>query len=168
MKERHEWFDEYRNIRFSISKFEMGGKDAWAYYLYLNFVQLPDDIKERFWLEPEPTSFKSMPVTYSYYSEPLIYDLDWHGGCTYYEKRQNPDVPANRLVKIGCDYQHYWDEGHFYNIDVVLSEAKHTIDVLREKIPNLLKWCSYCGDYYYSDPETKWCPACMEKHAKED
>ena len=31
---------------------------------------------------------------------------NWHGGCTYYDKQ-------NTYVKIGCDYQHIWDEQYW-------------------------------------------------------
>ncbi len=31
---------------------------------------------------------------------------NWHGGCTFYDKQKT-------YVKIGCDYQHVWDEQYW-------------------------------------------------------
>ncbi len=31
---------------------------------------------------------------------------NWHGGCTFYDKQET-------YVKIGCDYQHVWDEQYW-------------------------------------------------------
>jgi len=162
MKKNTTWKDRYRGIDFSVSNWQLESTgDCWAYYIFLVLDQLPEDVRERFWLEPEPTEWKSMPIRYDYYSEPLISELDWHGGCTWYSKE---GFEGNRrVVKIGCDYQHYWDEGRHYNLDFVADEARHTIDTLHELIPGIMKWCCYCGDYFVPEADERRCPECKDK-----
>lgn len=65
---------------------------------------------------------------------------DFHCGVTYCQKIINKsfdDNPENKswmadqtFYKIGCDYNHYWDEAKVYDIDFVCMEAERTIDNL--------------------------------------
>jgi len=87
---------------------------------------------------------------YDYGSKPIISDLDWHCGITFYEKTRNDrgDVVG---YKLGCDYAHYWDEGKCYSLDYVIRESKHSIDKLWEYVPNLKIRCAWNGKYYPQD-----------------
>lgn len=144
MRKKTTWNGEYKGIGFEIQNFTIGDKDAWTFYLYLPLDALPEDIRERFWLKPKKnkTSFR---VHYNYSAEPLISDLEWHCGCTYYEKIGIDGAP--RGVKIGCDYQHYWDEGHEYDEGIVEMDAKEAINSLLRLVPNMLKRCTWNGRY---------------------
>ena len=148
MKSKTTWTDEYRGVGYEIQKFTLCEKDAWAFYLYIPLDALPEDIRERFWLAPQKND-TSRRVHYDYYAEPLITDIEWHCGCTYYEKFGHDGEP--RCIKIGCDYQHYWDEGHFYSEDLLSVDAKTAIDSLLKMIPPMLRRCQWNGKYYPQD-----------------
>lgn len=168
MRKKTIWTDKYRGVGFSVANWKMESVgDCWAYYLYVKLEQIPEAVRERFWLKPEKTSFKSMPISYNYYGERLVSELNWHGGCTYYSKEAGIDGEP-RAVKIGCDYQHYFDEGYSYNSSIVTADAKSSIDTLHQAVPGLMKWCSYCGDYFCPENDERWCPSCTEKHGKEE
>jgi len=148
MKSKTTWNDEYKGIGFEIQKFTLCDKDAWAFYLYIPLDALPEDIRERFWLPPQKND-TSRRIHYDYYAESLISDIEWHCGCTYYEKFGMDGEP--RAVKIGCDYQHYWDEGHTYSVDYVEMDAKRAIDSFLELVPNMMRRCQWDGRYVPSD-----------------
>lgn len=121
----------YRGVCFEITNYSREPnteKDKWCHYIRINIdQQLPDEFKERFWLKPLYDSVISEEKRLHYnYSESIISNLEWHGGCTYYNKESGPD-DIDRVVKIGCDYQHYWDEGHDYDLDFVYQQVKMTI-----------------------------------------
>ena len=166
MRKKTTWADKYRGIGFSVASWHTEGiGECWAYYLYIKLVQIPEDIRERFWLEPKTTDIKSMPITYDYYGEPFVSGLDWHGEITYYSKAAGIDGEP-RAIKIGCDYQHYFDEGHYYNSSIVTADAKNSIDALHKLVPGILKWCGYCGDYFRAPNDERWCPVCEKKEKK--
>jgi len=168
MKKSTIYSDKYRGIAYSVSnRYVDGIGEYWTYYLHIGLVQLPEDVREKFWLEPKVTEYKSMPISYDYYKEPLIADLDWHGGVTWYSKEAGIDGEP-RVVKIGCDYQHLWDEGHSYQLTDVERDARHTIDTLHDMIPGMLKWCQGCGDYFKAENDERWCPVCDVKYNKEE
>ncbi len=148
MKSKTVWNDEYKGIGYEVQKFKLSEKDAWTFYLYIPLDSIPENIRERFWLPPKKLD-NSNRIYYSYYDEPLISDIEWHCGCTWYEKLGMDGEP--RGIRIGCDYQHYWDEGHFYNIEIVSMEARKAIDSLFELVPNMLKRCQWDGRYVPAD-----------------
>lgn len=161
------WKGKYRDIAFSIVSFhnEYLG-EGWCYYIFLPLPQLPERIRERFWLEGEKQENSSF-VYYNYYGEPLMSDLHWHGGITWYSKEAGYDGET-RCVKLGCDYQHLWDEGRYYNIDIVESGAKKTIDSLHDAITDMLTRCSYCGVYFTNESEdNSYCENCPPKEETE-
>ncbi len=142
MESKTVWTAEYRGIGYQIEKFKLGEKDAWTFYLYLALDSIPEDIRERFWLEPKKDGKR---VYYSYSDEGLISGIDWHYGCTWYSKETQDGEP--RVIKIGCDYQHYSDEGCSYNEHYLEMDAKHAIDSFLEMVPNILRRCQWDGRY---------------------
>ncbi|MDA3779876.1 MAG: hypothetical protein PF487_06610 [Bacteroidales bacterium] len=54
-------------------------------------------------------------------------ELDWHGGLTWYSKEHGFDG-SGKVIKIGCDYSHLWDEGQYYDLDQVKFDCKRTIE----------------------------------------
>ena len=85
-------------------------------------------------------------IIYDYYAEPLINEIDWHCGCTWYSKHGMDGSP--RIIQIGCDYQHYWDEGHMYNLDTVKYDVKNTIIKFLDHVPGYKYWCCGNGKLY--------------------
>lgn len=144
MRSKTVWNDDYKGVSYEIQNFKLGDKNAWTFYLYIPLDAIPEDRRERFWLTPEITE-NSKRISYSYYDEPLIADIEWHCGCTWYSKHGMDGSP--RVIQIGCDYQHYWDEGHFYNVDIVAMDARRAIDSFLEMVPDLMKRCSWDGRY---------------------
>lgn len=124
---------------------KLGHNKTWTHYIYINIDdQIAEkDIAEKFWLEPIKNE-RSKRVTYNYWDS-IIDLLKFHGGCTWYSKESGPDE-EKRIVKIGCDYQHLWDEGKDYDVDYVKIQCELTIDSLL-KVCTIKKWCSWCGNY---------------------
>lgn len=141
------WNGRYRDIGYEIQNFKIGDKDAWTFYLWIPLKQLPDELQQRFWLPAIRDDQFPDRVFYDYHKESLIRDIEWHGGCTWYSKESSID-DAPRMVKIGCDYQHFWDDEYHYNITWVESDAKNAIDSLHKLIPNLKVRCAYNGKFY--------------------
>jgi len=111
----------YRGVRYKINA-PMPGY-SFTYYLYL-FERLfinPDDFKS-IWLEQQTMEFGSK---FYNYSETWLANIGFHGGLTFY--RRHDDA---QCVEAGCDYNHYWDEGHCYDLDIVVQDVKRTIDSL--------------------------------------
>lgn len=75
-------------------------------------------------------------------------DLDWHGSITYYKKESMDGSP--RMITLGCDYNHIWDEGQHYTVNEIFSDVKATVDKLYELVPNLKVKCSWNGGLYHS------------------
>lgn len=161
MEHKNSWRGEYRNIKFEIQKFMLSDKDAWAYYLFINENQLePEDFK-KFWLSPKKDDRGR--VHYNYTGS-FIDSIEFHHGCTFYDKISGIDKSI-KAVKIGCDYSHFWDEGHFYNEIMIEEDVKTAIDSLYEFIPKIKKWCCHCGVWFYG--ETALCVKCEKKREEE-
>ena len=145
MKSKTVWNDEYRGISYEIQKFDAyNGKDAWTFYLYIPLDAIPEDRRERFWLAPKKVENSKM-IIYNYYDEPLINNIEWHCGCTWYSKHGMDGSP--RIIKIGCDYQHLWDDGHRYTAEGIEMEVKQAIDSFLAMMPDMLRRCQWDGRY---------------------
>ena len=140
------WGGEYRDIRFEIINWRLGGNNkgsfpCWNYYLYLPIDQIPPKYQRYFILKGEYRKLfpnRQEHLIYEYSGASYISNFDWHGGISFYEKKLDGE---GKLIgiKLGCDYAHYFDEqaGYLYDLDYVLMEVKQTIDKLHELIPNL-------------------------------
>lgn len=146
----------YMDIQYEIRNWEMGdGKPGWAFYIFLREAQIPERFAE-VWLKGKKMEF-SKHIMYNY-NNTFIDNLDWHMGCTFYEKVAGFDK-SPRVVKIGCDYQHLYDEGKIYQIDYVMREAEMCIESLHSMV-KVLKWCRYCGEYVETLDERGYCQNC--------
>lgn len=140
------WTGKYRDIRFEVVHWYMG----WNYYLFIQAEQLPDDLQKGFNLKNKSWRCSpDSPVRYhsDYESAPIISDLEWHGGITFYEKHRN-EIGKVTCYKLGCDYQHSFDMGEHYTIDVIAEDAKKSIDKLWELVPNMKVRCAWNGTYH--------------------
>jgi|GEM_PF-6969653 hypothetical protein len=108
-----------------------GTKGYFTYYVTFLEKQFSDPSKfEEIWLsKKEREKFIS-------YSNNWVADLEnWHCGVTFYEKKITDsfyDDPL-KVVKFGCDYNHYWDEGKNYEF----WEIQRDLDALLEEIHQL-------------------------------
>jgi len=166
IKQKTVWNGMYEDIKFEIQNFEYDTSGfengAWTYYIILPLKQLPEDIREDFWLTPKSDSITGRPY-YDYYRNLPIYNIYWHGEVTWYEKVGGFDG-HRRAVKIGCDFQHLFDEHKSYNFDYIYSEAKKTIKELHQWT-EVKKWCVNCGAYFYPR-DHKYCEDCREKRGE--
>ena len=157
VKYKEIWNSEYRNVRFEITKWRLGGNHpfsftCWNYYIFLPIDQIPREFHTYFILEgkySKMTPESNERLFYDYSNASYLSDLDWHGDLTFYEKTLDSE---GKLIgiKLGCDYAHAFDErvGYPYDIDYVLMETKQTIDKLHKLIPNLKISCQWDGKYY--------------------
>lgn len=119
---------QYRGIAVELAPPHSHYK--WCAYIILQLDQLPEEIAEQLWLEPEFSGSEEFP-RYSYpYMSNLPGELPMHGGCTYYEKKLGDwrKVPGERrMVKLGCDYNHFNDSDCTDEASVAF-DIKETID----------------------------------------
>ena len=102
---------------------------GWCYYLYLNLNQFVDQkFAAKLWVKAKTLRKGSATKYWDYFKAPLFFDIDLHGGCTYYEKLLS--TGDARVIKIGCDYSHYRDLDGSYSLDDLVYDAKHSIDTL--------------------------------------
>jgi len=74
-------------------------------------------------------------------------NINFHHGCTYYTKESGIDG-SKQSIKIGCDYQHFWDEGHYYTDKILEHHVKLAINDFINQNPDTKVWCSYFGKWY--------------------
>jgi hypothetical protein len=133
------WFGQHLGVRYEINNFKRqnldgGESDYWTYYLFINLSKIPKENKiKSLWLRGEKTEYNR--INYKYYKHFIINNIDFHGGCTWYSKEYGFDG-HDKIIKIGCDYQHSWDEGISYFIEEVSRDAKNSIDKFINFIPN--------------------------------
>jgi hypothetical protein len=163
LKYKEEWSGEYRGVRYSVVKWNNADGVIWNYYLFIDVKQLPDDIKQMFNLRVKAFGHRKDYYSYDYMDAPIINDLDWHHGITYYEKLRDAKVIVYSY-KLGCDYAHAWDEGYTYSVDYVASDAKHSIDRLWVLVPDLKVRSKHDGKYRHCvecEDKPDMCPKCM-------
>ena len=146
------WTGTYKGVGFEINNWktppnsiEPNEKDCWTYYLYLHLDRIPEENNPNsYWLKGRKDRNR---VFYDYYKHDVMTELDWHGGLTWYSKEHGFDG-SGKVIKIGCDYSHLWDEGRFYDLETVKFDCKSTIERFLQKVPNYKHWCCGNGKLY--------------------
>jgi hypothetical protein len=113
--------------------------------------QVPEDERDKWFLAPKHN--EKGRVSYDYMGSAWN-QVEWHHGITFYDLRGY--LAGYRVAKAGCDYQHYWDEDHDYNLGYVEHECRATADSLINAIPNILIRCNYTGKYYEANCMKPW------------
>lgn len=151
---------KYLGVPYEIRHWSYSnGTPQWNYYIFLSEKQIPSVFKS-LWLKPKVAIVGSNHIYYDY-SKTLISNLDWHCGCTYYEKISGLDKQT-KIVKVGCDYGHIWDEGKSYSIADIERDVIDCINSLVERV-KVLQWCSYCGAYVEEVDARTHCSDCKDK-----
>ena len=120
--EKTVWTERYKNTCIEIVRLNPGAyfkrsrEWNWFYYIYLYESYCKD--------------FASLWLPAGIYGYEKL-DVDMHCGMTYYA--QHGQVKGHRAVQIGCDYQHYQDEGKEYSLAYVYSEAKDCAELCIER-----------------------------------
>jgi len=148
LREAHQFTGKYKGISFLIYHHGIGEdyrpNGTWCYYLMINEKQLPVEYMGDFILDPKFDD--TGRVSHDYYST-RIADLNWHHGITYYSKEGGADGEPV-VIKMGCDYGHYWDEGKTYNKEAVLYDVKNSIHTLFDMFPDIKIHSHYFGGYF--------------------
>ncbi len=151
MKKKTVYAGQYMGIHYEIQQrppliidgFPID-KERWTSYIFIDTLCIPEKQRDQFWLSL--TGDKH--ANYDYYKYDVS-GLPFHNGCTFYDKEGGPDS-KRQYIKVGCDYNHIWDEGHTYYAEGVEREIKEVIDAFRNMVPNYLYWCQGNGKYYYA------------------
>jgi hypothetical protein len=158
---RKVWNGIYKGVAYEINSFEIPGfprmeetKISWTHYLWLNLELIPEKFRDEFWIPPKedtgPPFYASGPF-YDYFKG-APGKIEFHGGCTFYSKEHGLDG-GRKIVKIGCDYQHLWDEGQTYDLSYVFSEVRTSIESFISIVGPLRLRDPYSGKYYDTEEE---------------
>lgn len=135
----HSW--SYRGV--ACEAYAPTGSYTWRSYIYLILDHFKDqELADGLWLS----------VPYDYTRVDLFNDMQLHGGITFYRKslslsRKNFEHTELRTIKIGCDYNHLWDEGCFYSFEDVRRDIEASVDRLHELTAYRL-WCRGSGNLF--------------------
>lgn len=117
IKDKPYWFTTH-----SIEKSNYGlGLCHWANTMYLHFCK--DEFPDLPYPKLEDHRFDYMNCG--------LYYLPFHGGITFYEETKNIES-GRTFVKVGCDYQHLYDE-----LDWGMEDSGERI--LRDETPRVAK-----------------------------
>jgi hypothetical protein len=123
---------EYRGIRIKVAHPPTEGCGHWCYYVYLFLDRFEDEkLRKSVWV-PKRT-FDRLPgmkplVVWNYSGCDWFDALDFHCGVTFYEKHIS--AAGDRMVEVGCDFGHLWDDDKHFTLESVLWEAKVTVDAI--------------------------------------
>ena len=141
--------------------YEIANAGHWTFYLFLIEDQMPETF-EKLWLPGEKFNMGGPDrIIYRYDENDIIMSLDWHCGCTYYSKVSGFDGDT-RVIKVGCDYNHYGDEYKSYTLSDVEQDLKECVESLLRQV-KVLQRCGYCGKYFVEVNERGWCTGCTDK-----
>lgn len=148
MEYRETWTGKHLGIPFEVQKYTPTYSDhpIWTFYVFIRVEMIPAEHRAKFFVEKDME--KPHYARYDW-SKTVLTNLDkWHSGMTFYSIEGDGEC-----VKAGCDYNHYWDEGHWfsYTEKTVEFDARALIDELRREHPYLLVRCNYNGNYYPSE-----------------
>lgn len=149
------WFGNHAGVRFEINHWispansiEPYERHMWTYYIFIHIKRIPNQYNPNsYWLTGKKNG---RHVHYDYYKHPVLRNIDFHYGCTWYSKEHGFDN-AERIIKVGCDYMHYGDEGMRYSLDDIVSDVKNTIEDFRNRVGEYKYWCCGNGKLYDLD-----------------
>lgn len=96
----------------------------WTFYVIFCESQCADFAS--IWLPEVIHKMATRDYVSNDYMGSRLANVEWHCDITFYEKVGHAE--GHRAVKAGCDYQHYWDEGHFYDLADLERDAHRAIE----------------------------------------
>jgi hypothetical protein len=154
----------YRGIVFEINHPDENYK--FTYYISLDLERFQDkEFADSLWLTATETGIGKQK-RYKYSDIDFFNEIHFHGGITWYSKLFS--LNDDRIIKIGCDYNHSFDQWNFYDLDDVLNDVRKTIDDIHENSTYLL-FCHGDGSLVqenkglYSKHGDFWSRAYIEK-----
>tara|TARA_R110000851_G_scaffold78000_5_gene172076 strand:+ start:14406 stop:15002 length:597 start_codon:yes stop_codon:yes gene_type:complete len=153
-KEKEVWYGSHKGVNFEINRwntapntFQPEGNENWTYYLTLEIDKIPKEHNPKsYWLKPNKSE-RFRNISYEYYNHPVMPNLDWHGGQTWYEKKSGIDGQP-KVIQIGCDYQHSWDQGMTFTLEGLQNDVANTINAFLNLVPNYKYRCCGNGKLY--------------------
>ena len=121
--------DSYKGVPFELAFYQpdYAVEGWWCSYFKIKKSDCSEKVWEQIVLEPEVSEYWARPH-FSYMQMPLISNLPFHGGITFYTQLYCPEQKEIWAVKVGCDYHHYQDEEHTYTLEQVRSDIFAVID----------------------------------------
>ena len=109
------------------------GNGVWNYYCSIPERVMPDRFEE-LWLPVKMLKFSEAGAeheSYDYMKAPFA-NVSWRCGITFYA--QIGQNKGHRIVKLGCDYSHLYDQehGYPYSRESVCNDALETAKQLIE------------------------------------
>lgn len=156
LRKQTKWHGVHRGVHYEVvhwgESYMNNGAGVWNYYILIPEPQLPPEDWEKVWLDPMDWVGSSSGTETPIYDAPnsILGHGDFHGGITFYEKEQVMDSrPSQRLIRVGCDYNHITDSelGYPYSLSDVASDAQNTIDNLCEVLRFKAR-CPWNGSYF--------------------
>ena len=123
----------HRSHQLGNVDYHIKPKDLWCYYISFNKDRLEESIFNLVTAGIKETEWFSC----NYQDSPLS-NLNWHHGCTYGKLIRNHNAELH-VIELGCDYDHYWDEGFDYCFEYVENEAMATVDDFIDRYPTAIK-----------------------------
>ncbi len=120
------WSGRHKNCGWEIKKSKpcIDQYPSWTSYIYITDKEMIDSL----WIKDK----KNYTWGVVYEPKSILSDLPWNYGHTYYHQVEDNE---HRYIKIGDDYQHYWDESRrdCYNENLIFNNLKDIVDELLEK-----------------------------------
>ena len=133
--------DTYKGVNWEINYIDRSFSKWWTYYICLDRKKmLPEEFK-LFNAPIKHTEFAGK--IRKHYNYDKIPDIDLHCGCTFYAKERDIFMEYF-ILKIGCDYNHYWDENKDYQLEDIIMDVKKSIDSFLSRF-TYKRWCFNCG-----------------------
>lgn len=130
---REVYAESYKGIQIEVSRhWNYEKREIWCFYLHLYVEMFQTEMQEDLW---QPIKFSDFGTPMQPYADSLK-PLNWHGGMTFYEKESAHDYPFKK-IKVGCDYNHLWDQDRCYYAEEVMGEAKECVDSLFQLFPEI-------------------------------
>ena len=147
IKEKKVFSFVYRGISVEINNWKEensydGKTNHWTYYLFLNLSRFTDEkLARKLWIQAKAQNPKSEKPCerrkYHGYSKiSFLNSIDFHGGITYYSKLYSHY--GEKMIQIGCDYDHLYDNPDHETIESVKNDAIRSIDDFYSKTEYLL------------------------------
>tara|TARA_R110002020_G_scaffold357043_9_gene569517 strand:+ start:3538 stop:3990 length:453 start_codon:yes stop_codon:yes gene_type:complete len=127
----------YKNIYFEIKFFEGDSipysHGHWVYYIFICLDNLPNRVKpETFWFPLKGTKgFRY----YCNYTHKILNEIYFYRGITFYNKICGFEDGQEKIIKVGCDFNHTYDQDEYYTLEDIQVHVKKTIDSLYQVIP---------------------------------
>jgi len=163
LSHKKQWHGRYRGIQFEISNWELGEKPAWAYYLHLCLQQFPKSVQPFLIGNQYFTQFGTALTADN--KNPLN-SLNWHCGMTWNSAEWNVHSVFSP-IKVGCDYQHYWDQDNDYSERFLLMDVKECIDSLYVQHPMIRTMDELWDEWRTKFPGNKTKHRWFDRDAKE-